>query len=289
MIKKLCLDCSMDTLEDITDKCIALDRAVSGRDSKLWVRYKSKDVLLKIGESKAYSEHFGSTFFRSLGISAQNTCIVKFNRQVSCLIEDIVGDCTLRTFKSIHESSVDSGYIYTVYTLQDVLRELTHLKKDDVFTNSLIDRFYKMFVVDAIIANRDRHGGNWGYLINSKGEPSVSPVFDNGACMFPDLDIKEIDVNNKQQVYQLVIDSPKSQVQLLPKHKKCTFFHMFNDYRSVIDTSWLTLDNVVNASESATRGLPLEIGELWRKLAVLRYLCIVKGVPFNDAFQIYHS
>ena len=36
-----------------------------------------------------------------------------------------------------------------------------------------------MFVIDAFIANFDRHGSNWGF-IKKDNEYGPSPVFDNG-------------------------------------------------------------------------------------------------------------
>ena len=150
------------------------------------------------------------------------------------------------------------------------------------------DQFIKMFVVDAIIANSDRHGGNWGYLCGDNTR-MICPIFDNGACMFPDLDLSTIDINNKQDLYQLVIDSPKSQVHLAPNRKKCTFYRLFEEFRQDLDLSWLTLSSVYQAATVSSRDLPDDRKFLWKKVAVLRYLCIVKGVPFNEAIRIYDT
>lgn len=273
---------------DIASDCEELDLPVSGCDSKLWVRFNGGTYLVKLDLNKAYSEHFGSVFFNMLGVPAQATRLVKYKGSIACLISDIAGDSSIRTFNCIHESSIDSGYIYSAYTFADIIRELQHYSKDRSFATLLFDQFIKMFVVDAIIANRDRHGGNWGYLYNN-GVRTICPIFDNGACMFPNLDLSAVSVDNKQDLYQLVIDSPKSQVHLAPNRKKCTFYRLFEEFRHEIDLSWLNLQSVYRAATVSTFDIPEDRKYLWKKVAVLRYLCVVRGVPFNEAIKIYNT
>src|SRR5699024_7655384 len=53
----------------------------------------------------------------------------------------------------------------------------------------LKDRFWDMFIVDALIGNWDRHNGNWGFLYDSRtDEISLAPVYDCGSCLFPQAD-----------------------------------------------------------------------------------------------------
>lgn len=48
--------------------------------------------------------------------------------------------------------------------------------------SELKQRFWDMFVVDALIGNNARNNGDWGVLVNNKtNETTVCPVFDNGA------------------------------------------------------------------------------------------------------------
>ena len=46
----------------------------------------------------------------------------------------------------------------------------------------LKDRFWDMFIVDALIGNNDRNNGNWGVIVDNRtNETKIAPVFDNGA------------------------------------------------------------------------------------------------------------
>jgi hypothetical protein len=42
------------------------------------------------------------------------------------------------------------------------------------------ERFWDMFIVDALIGNSDRNYTNWGILLDSAGKYSLAPVYDNG-------------------------------------------------------------------------------------------------------------
>ena len=54
---------------------------------------------------------------------------------------------------------------------------------------SLMERFWDMFIVDALIGNWDRHNGNWGFLYDARiDEMTLAPVFDCGSCLNPQAD-----------------------------------------------------------------------------------------------------
>ena len=53
-----------------------------------------------------------------------------------------------------------------------------------------IDRFWDMFIVDALIGNFDRHGGNWGF-IKKDNQYRIAPVYDNGSSLYPKLNTDE--------------------------------------------------------------------------------------------------
>ena len=46
--------------------------------------------------------------------------------------------------------------------LSDILQKID--EQNLVNRDSLLERFWDMFVVDALIGNWDRHNGNWGFL-----------------------------------------------------------------------------------------------------------------------------
>lgn len=275
---------------DITREAELLHDPVSGADPKVWIELNGQRYLLKLDGGQVYSEHVGSTFYDKMGIRAQRTELVLFHGHACCLIENIIPrGRELRTFKCAHDSnfwSSPNNFDQQGYTFEAVLNTLNnYAKADRRFVQQLESQFLELFILDAILANRDRHGGNWGYLVSKDGSRETCPVFDNGACLFPNFEIGCAELS-KQDWYRLVIDSPKSQVQFTAG-KKNTFHNLFQKCRDMLDTNWISEEWVARSIEDATAGLDWSHQLFYRTLVMLRYLCIVKGVPFNEAYKVY--
>ena len=53
----------------------------------------------------------------------------------------------------------------------------------------LKERFWDMFIIDALINNNDRNEGNWGLVLNKNtGDLRITPVYDNGAAFYNKMD-----------------------------------------------------------------------------------------------------
>ena len=110
-----------------------------------------------------------------------------YNGELVVMIKDFTNDGTeLRTFEDIGESSIDTDINSKEYTYDDVIDVINkHIKLDDENKDKFIKSFWEMFIVDTILANRDRHSGNWGYIINPFGKYEFAPLYDNGGSLFP--------------------------------------------------------------------------------------------------------
>lgn len=61
-------------------------------------------------------------------------------------------------------------------------------------TRETIEKFWDMFVIDALIGNTDRHNGNWGFLLDlESGKVKFVPIYDCGSCLNPMLEDNEIE------------------------------------------------------------------------------------------------
>lgn len=129
-------------------------RGNAGR--KFPVIYKNERWMLKFPEntknfvgghlpsytSSPLSEYIGSKIYESLGIEFS-----MLKNTVSD--DDLIGSCG---------SSGQGEY------LGDVMKVLYDAKNISEIRESLINHFWDMFVVDALILNNDRNNGNWGVL-----------------------------------------------------------------------------------------------------------------------------
>lgn len=137
------------------------------------------------------SEHLGSTVFRLLGVSAQETRLgtyVNGRRKIVCACRDFtVPGVRFYDFCSIKNTVIDSETGGHGTELSDVLTtiDLQHF----VDPVAVRRRFWDMFVVDALLGNFDRHNGNWGFLVDERtGQSELAPVFDCGSCLLPQAD-----------------------------------------------------------------------------------------------------
>ena len=85
-----------------------------------------------------------------------------------------------------------------------------------------------MFIVDALIANFDRHGSNWGF-IKKDNKYRISPIFDNGSSLFPQLNtderIKTV-LNDQAEIDQRIYKFPTSQVKY--QGKKSSYYEIIS-------------------------------------------------------------
>ena len=110
------------------------------------------------------SEYLGSHIFQLLGIPVQETFLGTYEGKNVVVMKNFLGpEDDLVAFNGVGESSLERDKELYQYTYEDItamLRE--NMKSTNV--EETIDRFWDMFIVDALIGNFDRHGGNWGFI-----------------------------------------------------------------------------------------------------------------------------
>ena len=77
---------------------------------------------------------------------------------------------------------VDSNGEITNGTGTDLKEILLTLGQHEMLKDitGIEERFWNMFVVDALIGNPDRNNGNWGIILHADKSFSIAPVYDNG-------------------------------------------------------------------------------------------------------------
>lgn len=174
------------------------------------------------------SEYLGSHVFESLGIPVQETFLGKYHGENIVLMKNFCGDGeTLVHFNDVGESTLEQDkemYQYTYEDIQQMLKDNT--KSTDVVET--VQRFWDMFIVDALNGNFDRHGGNWGFIKRNDAY-SIAPVYDNGSSMYPrintDEKIEEL-LSSEALIDERIYKFPTSHVKL--HGKKSSYFEVIN-------------------------------------------------------------
>lgn len=162
------------------------------------------------------SEYIGSHIFNLSGITAQSTFLGTFDGEPVVACRDFNGDgAQFVPFNDIGESTLEEDRESYQYDYADIMRMLhDNSKLTDV--SETVEAFWRMYVVDALVGNFDRHGANWGF-VKKNNAYTMAPVFDNGSCLFPNLvdddAIREV-MESEGEMLKRVYDFPTSQIRL---------------------------------------------------------------------------
>lgn len=182
-----------------------------GADFKRKIIYDGNVYMLKFGQklesndrkplqasysSAPVSEYIGSHIYGIIGIETQETMLGTYDGKVVVACRDFIESLpnaeklALIEFKKLENSFLGSSSAGGRTPLYDNLIEIfaSHDALADIRSEAE-DRYWKMFAVDALIGNFDRHAGNWGYILNKSENRIVglAPVYDCGSCLYPQL------------------------------------------------------------------------------------------------------
>ena len=218
---------------DFTNCKKILGRAYNGANGKkIAVEYNGREYMLKFPPSGAtkptelsytnscISEHIASSIFNMVGIKAQETLLgtyeVSGKVKVVCACRDFTEKgYRLFDFCSIKNTILDSESGGSGTELADIMDTIE--KQQYVEPSLLMQHFFNVFVVDALLGNFDRHNGNWGFLYDdSTKETSIAPVYDCGSCLLPQADerIMEQALVNEDVMNARVYQFPTSAIKL---------------------------------------------------------------------------
>ena len=173
--------------------------------SKISVIYEGEQYMLKFPpvpkknkemsySNSCFSEYLGCQIYESIGIPVQKTILGIYNVKGKEKIVVACGDftkpgITIQDFASLKNQMIDSERNGYGTELTDIL--YTFEEQNAIEPIILKERFWDMFIVDALIGNWDRHNGNWGFLYDTyTDEMKLAPVYDCGSSLYPQADDK---------------------------------------------------------------------------------------------------
>lgn len=207
-------------------------KAYSGANGKkIAVEYEGQQYMLKFppsGQSKptelsyinsCFSEHIACSIFNMLGVLAQETMLGTFRVgskiKTVCACRDFTADGKqLFDFCSIKNTILDSDSNGSGTELSDILETIE--KQQFVEPNRLLEHFWEVFVIDALLGNFDRHNGNWGFLYNPVLKTTdLAPIYDCGSCLLPQADenVMHNVLEHEDALHKRVFQFPTSAVK----------------------------------------------------------------------------
>lgn len=149
-----------------------------------------KDVEMSYTNSPA-CEYIGSHIYGLLNIPVHETHLGIYKDKNVVYCKDFRKDGEeLQQFSEIKISSFDEDLVdssgHSTTGISEDIQEALHTIKHSELLNTIDgveERFWDMFVVDALIGNPDRNNTNWGVIRRIDGTRILSPVYDNGNCL----------------------------------------------------------------------------------------------------------
>lgn len=156
---------------------ISPEYATSGSFAKCWLREDSQISLLKRGSAgranagfEPYSEKLASDLLDAAKVNHVPYELVNYH-------EKLASKCPLFTNEEIGFVAAQR-FFETSFGIKDMI--------DLSRKHGVEERFREMVVMDAVMANIDRHAGNYGFLVNNTNGSILdfAPLFDhNMACL----------------------------------------------------------------------------------------------------------
>lgn len=150
--------------------------------SKISVIYEGQQYMLKFPplpsknkemsySNSCFSEYLGCQIYESIGIPVQKTMLGTYTVKGKTKIVVACGDftepgITLQDFASLKNQIIDSERNGYGTELSDILH--TFEEQEAIDREVITERFWDMFIVDALIGNWDRHNGKLGVSLRRK-------------------------------------------------------------------------------------------------------------------------
>lgn len=213
-------------------------KSYGGTEKKLGILFDGFPYMLKFQKNTPFgfrfntvSEYIGSHIYQMLGFECQETYLGSYRGQNVVACKDFVVDgYQFVPFNDVGESTIEEDKEQYQYSYEDIMLLLSANKK---LTNveETISSFFEMYIVDALLGNFDRHGGNWGFL-KKDNKYYLAPIFDNGSCLFPNMidedEMKQI-IDDEEQINMRVYKFPTSQIKL--DGDKSSYFEIISSLR----------------------------------------------------------
>lgn len=207
------------------------DKMYSGAERKIGLRVGNEDYIIKFPKKERFltrnnhiSEYIGCRIIASMGYLVQETYLGQYKGEDIVAIKDFVEiGQQFVAFNDVGESSIEADRDAFTYSYDDITKIL-HANNKLKDPDETVKMFWELYVIDALLGNFDRHGANWGF-IKENNEYSLSPIFDNGSCMFPRMtdedEMLEV-MASEEETCKRIFEFPTSQIRL--NEKKSSYY-----------------------------------------------------------------
>lgn len=272
----------------------------SGSEEKIGITIGCTDYILKFQKSSetgllnnTICEYIGCHVFQMLGMPAQETFLGTYSGRDVVALEDFVKENQkFVPFNEVGDSSLEHDRDTYQYSYSDIMRMLEENTKLTRIPET-INQFWRIYIIDALLGNFDRHGSNWGF-IKENNRYTLAPVFDNGSCLFPRIHTDEACleiIRDQTEISKRVYTFPTSQIKL--NNVKSSYFEIIHslqfpecntalqDITSKVDMQQIGafIDSIEQISEIQKEFYITMLRARYEKILLASYKKLCEGTP----------
>lgn len=241
---------------------VSPDNTSDGWLKKKWIINDGKRILVKSGgnqyQQEPFNEVFASEICRRLNFNHIDYNIIKTENQYFSCCEDFINQNT---------ELIPAWQIFNLYKKDNNTSKFQHLldcaEKIGIKIDSAKDEMVKMFILDYIISNTDRHFNNFGFIRNADSLEwiGLAPIFDSGTSMFHDyilqilknpllrdsarVKAKPFSTNQKEQIKKLPIQEIIKKIDMSSLNDICNFVKELYSQNEFLEEERIDLLSVV--------------------------------------------
>lgn len=186
-------------------------------------------------ENNTINEHISSKVFEILGFNVHKTLLGYYQDKIVVACKDFEGfDNYLIHFGKIKNAILDKRVGSIKNT--DFFEALITIDMQKAIDSTQLRNFYlEMFVADSLIANYDRHNGNFGLLCDRNNNISIAPIFDCGSSLYSQLSTDKIEcfLKHKGNFNDLMQNQTTSAITIEGKKINPYIFLKNNDNKDI--------------------------------------------------------
>ena len=214
------------------------EKYYSGAERKFGITVGVEEYIIKFRKKERFgvrnnhiSEYLGCRIIENLEFDVQKAYLGTYKGEDVVAIKDFVGEGQqFVAFNDVGESTIEEDREQFTYSYKDIM-EILSLNNKLEDPEKTVRQFWELYILDALLGNFDRHGGNWGF-IKQDNRYSLAPIFDNGSCIYPKLTDEnhmELIINSVEETEKRIYEFPKSQILL--DGKKSSYYEVINSLK----------------------------------------------------------
>lgn len=272
-----------DIMQDYSKYKINNEKFIGGSGANKEILINGFSYLVKFQKSSQrgwlfnhVSEYIGSKVCQLLGVPSQECFLGKYEDKNVVVIKNFLKkNENLLLFENVMEMMLDINRGAHSYSLDDIEHIIIGSGKTGSIRAS-IDRFFDMYVIDALNGNPGRSPYSWGYIESIDGY-HLAPVFNNDECLYPEVNsdiLINSMLNSDSKIEEMLFDGSRDilshnqpmsfrKVLFSREYKEC-----FNAIERIV--SRINLDEINELIESV-EGISDARKEFYRQIYKLRY------------------